>query len=233
MVGCTLVYGLSVSFLLSTILCINATLKADPVTDTCGYAPDVVHPFTHRKITRTRQNVVAKFAEYNDTCQVPCTRDVSTCFVGKTISRGENPCKCPEVVKNHSISFGRACCHNWRNISKVMLDFLDKGNPLTSKNTKSSNQSWQTLRNELKYDKVLEKPDLFGISIPDDIPTKNCKPGNHLLFEGFLNIIRHTNNTKTRKVVYHETLFPLGKFPTIGHGFFFDKAISFTNFGSQ
>lgn len=236
MVSCTLVYGFSITILISTVLCFNAGVKATSMTDINGHICNPVHPFSHRKITRIRQNIASDLAEDNNTTQQqPCHCEAASPVLDSKVNNGYS-CKCPKVSIDHQIPLGRTYWHMSRNVSKVANDFWYKGHSWSSKhkiNSSSQQKSMRIMDSDLKAVGVSENPfisSLFRIKYSD---TTHSRAGSLMFYDDFLNIVRQKNITKSKGIIDHNILFPPGKHATVDDVFFLKSGISFTYFGTQ
>ena len=235
MVSCTLVYGFSVSILISTVLCFNAAVKTTSMTDFNGHISNPVHPFTNRIITRIRQDIASDLAEDNDTFQQPCNCEAMSPVLDNKMNSGYS-CKCPKVFTHHSVHFGSMYRHTSRNFSKVANDFWNKGLSQTSKqkiNSSSQPKSMQFMDNDLKAIGVSENPFISNLLRLKYSDTSHNQAGGHMFYEDFLNIARNTNITKSKGIFDHDILFPLGEHATIDDLFFLKSDIPFTYFGTR
>ena len=232
--GCTIVYGLSVGFLLSSMICFNTTLGTKSMTDAHGNIPDPVHPFIHRKITRIRQNFATTVAEDTSMPQISCLHDAPSSPVDEAMRR-DFSCNLPNVVTELPITLNNSFSHMQRNFQNDVLDTQ----PHQIKNCKRISIVRQKPERLIDFqpngfgvEKHRTVSDFFQIKCPHTLPDKNTTPRNHMLYDGFLNLIMNANISTIEKHVVDDTLFPLEKFSTVDGGLF-GVDFSFTYFGAR
>lgn len=235
MMGCTIVYGLSVGFLLSSMICFNATLGTKSMTDAHGNMPDPVHPFIHRKITRIRQNVASTVAEDTSMPQISGIREAPSRPIDEAV-RKDVSCNFPNVVTELPITFNNSFSHTRRNFRNDVLDI-----PSSQTNDcerisivqPKPEQRIDIQPNGFGVEKNRTVSDFFRIKkCLDILPEKNTTPRNHILYDGFLNLVMKANKSTLERRVVDETLFPFGKFLTVDGGLF-GIDLSVTYFGAR
>ena len=234
MASCTVVYGLSVGVLLSTAICINAAANAKDMIGNTGGISDPVHPFTNRQITRIRQTPMTTQAT-DDGMQCSC--EVASQQFEKPW-QNENMCKCPKVAEEDCSKAVKRYLHWSQNSSTV---FTDLGHATAKEERPKANQrAERNTNNELRAYEILENtafPLMVKLKNSDIASSKNCQMGNRIFDErllGFLNVFgQRKNMTNPSRRIFHETLFPLEKFPTVDNGLFYDKSFSFLYSGPR
>eukprot|EP00112_Aurelia_sp_Birch-Aquarium-sp1_P002628 Seg1293.2 transcript_id=Seg1293.2/GoldUCD/mRNA.D3Y31 product="Protein CNPPD1" protein_id=Seg1293.2/GoldUCD/D3Y31 len=107
-IGCTVMYGLSLTVLISSIICMNASLKAKDIgTTNANVLSDRLHPFAEREITRQRQTVDSAVNTGEETPrEIPCScmkASANTRLDQRKIITSSIPCRCG-VDWSHGVS---------------------------------------------------------------------------------------------------------------------------------